>query len=120
MLAERKYHRAMTAPQTVLIYGNSLFVAGVAGELRDVPGLTIERIDSAGLQTHAQLHSTCPSILIVDLATTPADLILHCLIDCPTLVLVGLDLRNNRVMVLNRQFFPVTTLHELTQVIQGL
>ncbi len=110
----------MAYSQTVLIYGNSLFVAGVAAELGSVPGLAIERVDTAGLQTHEHLHTACPTILIVDLATTLADMVLHCLLDCPTVVLVGLDLKHSRVIVLNSQFFPVTTLQELTHVIQHL
>jgi hypothetical protein len=40
--------------------------------------------------------------------------------DCPNLMLVGLDLQNSRVVLLNSQFFPVTTLHDLTQVLQYL
>lgn len=110
----------MAHSQTVLIYGNSLFVAGVAAELGAVPGLLIERIDTAGLKTTEQLRTTYPTILIIDLATTHADVVLHCLIDCPALVLVGLDLRNSRVMVLTSQFFPMTTLQELTHVIRYL
>lgn len=110
----------ITIPRTVLIYGNSLFVAGVAAELDVVPGLTIERVDTAGLTSPGRFQIGCPTIVIVDLATIHGDLLLHCLLQCPTLVLVGLDLKKSRVIVLNSQFFPVTTLQELTLVLQHL
>ncbi len=110
----------ITTPLTVLIYGNSLFVTGVAAELGAVPGLTIKRVDIASLTPPEQLDIGCPSTLIVDLATIHGDLLLHCLLACPTLVLVGLDLKNSRVMVMNSEFFPVSTLQELTHVLQGL
>ncbi len=106
--------------QTVLIYGNSLFVAGVAAELGTMPDLLIERINPAGLRTFAQLRSTCPTVLILDLATTHADLVLTCLMECPTLVLIGLDLQDSRVVVLSSQFFPVTTVQDLTRLIRHL
>lgn len=106
--------------QTVLIYGNSLFVAGVAAELGAMPDLLIERIDPAGLRTFEQLHSTCPTVLILDLATTHADLVLTCLMECPALVLIGLDLKASRVVVMSSQFFPVTTVPDLTRLIRHL
>jgi hypothetical protein len=109
-----------TTPRTVLIYGNSLFVAGVAAELDAVPGLIIKRVDTSGLRSVEQMQTGCPATLIVDLATIPGNLVLHCLLQCPTLVIVGLDLKNSRVIVLNSQFFPVTTLQELTCVLQHL
>lgn len=109
-----------TKPRTVLIYGNSLFVAGVAAELGAVPGLTIKRVDISGLTSPEQLQIGCATTLIIDLATIHSDLLLHCLLECPTMVLVGLDLKNSRVMVLNSQFFPVSTLQELTHVLQHL
>jgi len=106
--------------QTVLIYGNSLFVAGVAAELGTMPDLLIERIDPAGLRTFEQLHSTCPTVLILDLATTHADLVLTCLMECSALVLIGLDLKASRVVVLSSRFFPVTTVPDLTRLIRHL
>jgi hypothetical protein len=111
---------SMNTRQAVLIYGNSLFIAGVAAQLDAVPDLLIERIDTSGLQTSEDLRPGCPQVLIIDLATTHADFVLHCLMDCPNLMLVGLDLQNSRVVLLNSQFFPVTTLHDLTQVLQYL
>jgi hypothetical protein len=109
-----------TTLRTVLIYGNSLFVAGVAAELDTVPGLIIKRFDTSGLSSIGQLQMGCPATLIVDLAMTHSNLVLHCLLECPMLVVVGLDLKNSRVIVLNSQFFPVKTLQELTHVLQRL
>jgi hypothetical protein len=103
--------------RNILIYGNSLFVAGVAAELGAVPGLTIKRVNLSGLTSPAQLQIGCPTALIVDLATIHGDLLLHCLLECSTLVVVGLDLRHSRVIVLNSQFFPVKTLQELMHVL---
>jgi hypothetical protein len=111
---------SMNTRQAVLIYGNSLFIAGVAAQLDTVPDLLIERIDTSGLRTSEWLRPGCPQILIIDLATTQADFVLHCLMDCPDLILVGLDLLNSRVILLNSQFFPVTTLQDLTEVLQYL
>jgi hypothetical protein len=111
---------SMNTRRAVLIYGNSLFLAGVAAQLDTVPGLLIERVDTSGLRTSEWLQPGCPQILIIDLATTRADFVLHCLMDCPTLMLVGLDLQNSRAILLNSQFFPVTTLQDLTQVLQSL
>lgn len=110
----------MGSAQTILIYGNSLFVAGVAAELGTMPNLSIERIDTADLKMVPQLYATCPTLLIVDLATTSADIVLTCLIECPTLVLIGLDLKGSRVVILSSKSFPVTTVQELTSVIQQL
>lgn len=101
--------------QPVLIYGNSLFIAGVAAQLSAVPGLAVQRVATA-----TALGDRCPGVLVFDLTAVRADLVLGWLTDCAQLTLVGLDLRRSRVVVFSTGALQVASVEELGRLVRRL
>jgi hypothetical protein len=99
----------------VLIYGNSLFIAGVAARLGALPGVRLERISSANV-----VGERCPAILVCDLAAVGAELVLGWLTSCARLTLIGLDPRIDSVVVLSTETRQLAHVEDLAGLLRQL
>jgi len=104
--------------QTVALYGNSLFIAGVEASLRDRPGLDVVRIDATLPDAGQQLNALCPDVVILDLAVPHSEFAIPLLKKHPGLPMIGLDVTSNTVILLSSQRYTALTANDLTQVIQ--
>ena len=109
----------------VVLYGNSVFMAGVEASLRKGHGLDVVRIDATLPEATQRLNALCPNVVIFDLtapdspfATHNSQFTLSFLREHPDLPLIGLDLTSNTVVVLSSQHHTVLTTNDLAQVIQ--
>jgi len=115
----------MEERQTVVLYGNSLFVTGMETSLRGERGLDVVRID-ATLPSAAQcLDALRPDVVIFDLtAPNSPSSNLHSpssiLQEYPGLPLIGLDPNSDTVVVFSSQQHTVLTTNDLAQVIQRI
>jgi len=119
----------MEKRRTVVLYGNSLLIAGVEVSLRDQPGLDVVRIDATLPNVVQRLGALHPDVIIFDLTTPPSTLqlpssnfhpppsLLH---EHPGIALIGLDLNSNKALVLSGQEHTVLAANDLAQVIQLL
>jgi DNA-binding NarL/FixJ family response regulator len=111
--------------RTVVLYGNSLLMAGLEVSLRDQPGLDVVRIDATLSNAAQRLSALQPDVVIFDLAAPNSPFsnlhfpssILH---EHPGIALIGLDLNSNKVLVLSGQQHTVLAANDLAQVIQAL
>ena len=127
----------MEEQHVVVLYGNSLFMAGVEASLRGQPGLDVVRIDATFPNPVQRLDALHPDVIIFDLTAPPSTLPafgyaqarlptsnLHSpfsiLQKHPGLSLIGLDLNSNQVLVLSGQQHTVLAADDLAQVIQAL
>ena len=113
----------MEEQHIVVLYGNSLFMAGVEASLRGRHGLDVVRIDTTLPDAAQRLDALRPDVIIFDLIAPnspfsnlhfPASI----LQEHPGISLIGLDLNSNTVIVFSSQQHTVLTANDLAQVIQ--
>jgi hypothetical protein len=106
----------------VVLYGNSLLMAGVEASLRGRTGLDVVRIDATLPNVAQSLCALHPDVVIFDLATPLSNFQLPSSIlqEHSGISLIGLDLNSNKVLVLSGQEHTVLAANDLAQVIQLL
>jgi hypothetical protein len=105
--------------RTVLLYGQSLLLSGVAAGLRECPGLQVTHAAtwpaaSRLLAPPAQV----PDVLIFDLTNAYESHILPLLVRNPALLLVGLDMEHNQAVLLSGQQAQSLTLDQIREIVR--
>lgn len=111
----------MEAQRVIVLYGASLFVAGVETSLRDRPGLEVVRIESTLPDTGQRLKSLRPDVIIFDSSEARLDALpgmTQLLREHPGVLVIGLDLTSDEVTILSGQQRSVTKAEDLVEVIQ--
>ncbi|NJO82542.1 MAG: hypothetical protein HC828_06745 [Blastochloris sp.] len=101
----------MSTPH-VFVYGKSLFIAGIAAQLRAVSGLVVQQIHTAAVP------AGCAAVIVCDLADVRADRVLEWLCDCPHVQVIGLDLQRRRAIVFTTTTQPVSGASDLHELIR--
>jgi hypothetical protein len=112
----------MDAPRRVILYGSSLFVAGVEACLCGQPGLVVTRIDPALPGDIRGLPALRPDAIIfdygdADMATLPG--VAQLLRTIPGVLIIGLDLTSQAVTVLSGQQRVVTRVEDVADAIRA-
>jgi hypothetical protein len=104
--------------QTVLLYGQSLLLSGVAAGLADVPGLEVARA-TTWADANRLLVKRIPDVLIFDLTGTCESHILPLLFKNPHLVMVGLDTEQNQAVLVSGHDSRALTLERVREIVEG-
>ena len=104
--------------RTVLLYGQSLLLSGVAADLAEVPGLQVERARTWEEASHL-LAERMPHVLIFDLRGTCESHVLPLLFKDPHPVMVGLDTEHNQAVLVSGQAAQSLTLGQIRQIAAG-
>ncbi len=104
----------------VVLYGNSVFMAGVEASLKSRDGIEVIHID-AGVPSAAQeLDVLDPAAVIFDLSSPPpVRLGLPFIREHLDLPFIGLDVTSNTVLVLSCRQYTALTVDDLAQVIRA-
>jgi len=102
----------------VVLYGNSLFMAGVEAGLKNRDGIEVIHVDASLPSAGQQLDSLHPAAVVFDLASPPLRLGLPFVKEHLGLPLIGLDVTSNTVLVLSCRQYTALTVDDLAQVIQ--
>jgi chemotaxis response regulator CheB len=106
----------------VVLYGKSLFVAGVETFLKDRPDLDVVRINTTLPETAERVQSLCPDVIIFDSGETEWAIlpgIYQLLKTNSGFLVIGLDLNtSNEVTVFSSQQYSVTKVEDLVEAIQ--
>ena len=108
----------MAASPCVILYGNSLFLAGIRAELvgrADFELLTVaaDDPDAVGL-----IREVGPTAVVFDLAAAQPDFTVALLRDRPELILIGVDPSSDKVLVLSGRQEQPASAADLLGVIQ--
>ena len=104
--------------RTVLLYGRSLLLSGVAASLEQCAGLRAVR--AATWSEASRLTSEQPpDVLVFDLNGDSESHILPLLLTNPGLVLLGLDTECNRAVLVSGQEARSLTLDQLREMVAG-
>jgi hypothetical protein len=111
-----------TMPQTrrTVLYGNTIFLAGLAVQCANRPGLEIMMIDADRQYAEQQLEASSPHVIVFDLTASHPERAFHLLQKNPDLVLVGVDVTSDQVLVLSGHSSPVLTSEDLLKVIEEI
>jgi len=104
--------------RTVLLYGQSLLLSGVAASLAECPGLQVARA-ATWPEAGRRLAEAVPDVLIFDLANSNESHILPLLFKNPGLLLIGLDPEHNRAVLLGGQETRALTLERVREIVEG-
>jgi len=110
----------MRERQRVVLYGNSLVLAGVGASLKAYPGLEVISLDIPPAAMPQELGALCPTVVIFDLGSIPPEFPFSLLRQQPDLVLIGLDAAGDRLLLLSGQQARALTTDDLVKVIETL
>jgi hypothetical protein len=103
----------------VLLWGKSLFIAGLQASLETVPGLDLQQVDSRPEQIRELIMVWRPDVLILEIAQLKSAYSLSLLPDFPELKVIGLDIEDNRLQVFSGSISYEPTPEQLLLVIAG-
>ena len=110
--------------RSVMVYGDSLIISGIAASLENKPHITVHQIrvqastDGRDRDLADRITRVNPDALIFDLAVTPADFIVGLAGQHPELLLVGVAPDTGYMLHLTGHETQALTLHGLVQTIR--
>ncbi len=102
--------------QKVLIYGNSLMLAGMQTSLRACPELQVIVLDEPA--SEAELLASDVSVVIYDAAAIQSEILLTQMQAQPDLLLMGIDPETHEVLLAGQKAGSIA-LEQILQIVRG-
>ena len=112
------YHAFTMNGRTVLLYGRSLLLSGVAASLDQCPDLRMIQA-AAWTEANRLLAEHTPDVLIFDLTNANESHILPLLLTNAGLLMIGLDAECNQAVLVSGQKAELLTLSEIREIAEG-
>lgn len=103
----------------VVIYGSSLYIAGLAASLKTNPSLDVNHVCSGSQVFEQCRQAQAPAAFVFDLSEMPAELVLLQLRACPGLLLIGVDAASEDILLLSGQQVRAVTMNDMAQLVSG-
>jgi hypothetical protein len=107
----------MEKPRWVVVFNNSLYMAGIAASLKADPTLEVHSIDLDHPCPRQILDEIDIAAIVFDLCNPPACLDIALLSKRPGLVLIGVDLTKDEMLVLSSHPSQALRIADLVNVI---
>ena len=108
----------MNANPRLIVYGNSVFLAGINAQLEQTTSLELITIESAYSDVVDQVRACRPQAVLFDVAMDYPDFAVALLYEQPGLLLIGVNSNSNELLVLSGQREQAMTVADLVHVIQ--
>ncbi len=109
----------MSLTRRVVLFGNTIFLAGLAVQHVNHPGLEIITTDTDQPNAEQELNACSPDVVVFDLTASQLTSTFHLVKMNPGLVLLGIDATSDQVLVLSGHMSSVLTTDDLLKVIAG-
>lgn len=109
----------MEKRRRVLVYGNTLSMAGIAASLKGEPGLEIIIVDPKDPTAQQNLKAFDPETIIFDRSDQHSILDLALLREQSGLLLIGVDPSSDEALVLSGKLSRVLTIKELAKLVSA-
>ncbi len=109
----------MDARHRVVLYGDSVVLSGVGKSLERYPRLEVLSLDASLSTTPDQLDALSPSVVVLDLDVVKTEFAFALLHDHPNLLLIGLDQRGDRLIVLSGHQARALCTDDLVRLIES-
>ena len=106
----------MSAHFCVVLYGNSVFLAGIKAELELDPGIELIAVDTGSTDVMERIRDHKPGALLCDLAEGQPDFAVALLREQPSLLLIGVDPSSDELLVLLNQPAQALNLSDLIEL----
>ncbi len=103
--------------RTVLLYGRSLLLSGVAASLEQCPALRVTRV-ATWAQARRLIAGGLPDVLILDMANARDSHVLSLLLTNPALLMIGLDPDRNRAVLVSGREAQSLTVNQILEIVQ--
>jgi hypothetical protein len=105
--------------RTVALYGSNLVMSIIGASLREKPEFQVEQIQGSLPDIIDKLEAPPPDVILFDLAVAQPHFAIPLLRNHPTIMLIGVDLKSNKMLVLFGEQSRLLTADDLVQVIEG-
>jgi len=108
----------MATNSRLVLYGDSVFLAGIKAELRQIPALELVTVEPGSAALADQIRSWNPCALLFDLAAAQSDFAITLLRENPNLLVIGVDPASADLLLLAGRSAQALSVAELFEVIQ--
>ncbi len=108
----------MAENSQVILYGNSVFLAGIKAQLEHICGLGLITMEAAQTDLAGEIRAYRPRALLFDLTMGYPDFAVALLHERPGLLLIGVSPNSNELLLLSGQQERAVSLADLLKVIQ--
>ena len=108
----------MDKTRKVVLYGSDLVVSTVGANLRGHVGFQILQIDPLLPDALQRLDAARPDVVLFDLTSTQPDFTVAVLRKHPGLLLIGIDLKIDKMLVMSGEESRLMTTNDLVQMMQ--
>jgi hypothetical protein len=106
--------------RTVVLYGSDLVVSTVYANLYGRVGFQVLQIDPLHPEAVQRLDAARPDVVLFDLADPPPDFAVAVLRKHPGLILMGVDLKSGKMLVMSGAESRLLTADDLVQMMDGV
>ena len=107
----------MAARSRVVVYGSSMFLAGIGEQLRQSGKLNVRTIEPDGATAAARIRRLNPAVVLIDLAAAQPDAAIALLRDQPGLIVMAVDPSSDKVLVLSGRQEQAMSASDLVQAV---
>jgi hypothetical protein len=105
--------------RTVALYGNNLVMSTIGASLQEKPEIQVQQIQGLLPDIIDKLEAPPPDVILFDLAAAQPHFAIPLLRNHPTIMLIGVDVKSNKMLVLFGEQSRLLTANDLVQVIEG-
>ncbi len=108
----------MVTSSRLVLYGNSVFLAGIRAQLEHIPALDLITMEAAPVDMAVWVRACRPQAVLFDLAMGYPDFVVELLHEQPSLLLIGVDPNSNELLILSGQRDRAVAMEDLLRVIR--
>ncbi len=109
----------MEKKRTVALYGSNLVMSTIGASLQEKPEFQVQQIHGLLPDIIDKLDVPLPDVILFDLAAAQPHFAIPLLRNHPTIMLIGVDVKSNKMLVLLGEQSRLLTADDLVQVIEG-
>ena len=115
--AQRK-EAALAAPSGLVLYGDSVFLAGLKAALSRYSALEPITIESGQPGSSAHIQALNPRAIVFDRSAAQPDFVLRLLCELPNMLVIGVDASSDEILVLSLCKEHVSSIADLVKAIR--
>ncbi len=105
--------------RTVVLYGGNLVMSTIGASLQKRPEFQVQEIKGLLANIIDKLEAAPPDAILFDLDAAQPDFAIPLLRNHPTIMLIGVDVKSNKMLVLLGEQSRLLTADDLVKVIEG-
>jgi hypothetical protein len=107
----------MTEPRGLVLYGDSVFLAGLKAALSQYDALEPIMIESGRPGSSGHIQALNPAAVLFDRSAAPPDFVLRLLCERPSMLVIGVDACSDEIVILSLRKEHVSSIAELVNAI---